>query len=209
MDLYIWVTCTIKIFLQLFKINPWECSYTLAEYIGKYCHPPRCATFTNFPTDTFRFAVFFRFFSFFFRVAPRKAVKEAYLDPSDGEKYGYVAFPRRCPDKPSRVVSTFQARDVIPILGRCVCQSKHFRNFVRCAFNYPWSWSVCEDERPRILIRCTASRVERFNAPLMGVKLYIYIWGRVRVWMFNWTISKSKILRKYIYMYLWKLKCIF
>lgn len=28
MDLYIWVTCTIKIFLQLFKINPWECSYT-------------------------------------------------------------------------------------------------------------------------------------------------------------------------------------
>lgn len=163
----------------------------------------RFREFSDGYREIFR-AVFLLFLCIFFR---RKTVKGVYLDPSD------AAFPRRCPDKPSRIVSTFQARDVIPILGRCVCQSKHFRNFIRCAFNYPWSCvRVSRMKGPEWNIDTLyVSRVERFNAPLMGTALYIYIYGentrRVRVWMFNWTISKSKMLHKYIY--LWKLKYIF
>lgn len=150
--------------------------------------------------DTVKSFELFSFFSFVFFFASRKTVKGVYLDPSD------AAFPRRCPDKPSRIVSTFQARDVIPILGRCVCQSKHFRNFIRCAFNYPWSCvRVSRMKGPEWNIDTLyVSRVERFNAPLMGIALYIYIYTeRTREeWEFECLIERFRRAKCYINIYI-------
>lgn len=177
--------------------------YLEYRYIGKYCHPACCATFTVpriFRWIPWNLSSCFPSFPLYFFFASRKTVKGVYLDPSD------AAFPRRCPDKPSRIVSTFQARDVIPILGRCVCQSKHFRNFIRCAFNYPWSCvRVSRMKGPEWNIDTLyVSRVERFNAPLMGTVLYIYIYTeRIREeWEFECLIERFRRAKCYINIYI-------
>lgn len=175
--------------------------YLEYRYIGKYCHPACCATFTVpriFRWIPWNLSSCFPSFPLYFFFASRKTVKGVYLDPSD------AAFPRRCPDKPSRIVSTFQARDVIPILGRCVCQSKHFRNFIRCAFNYPWSCvRVSRMKGPEWNIDTLyVSRVERFNAPLMGTALYIYTERTREEWEFECLIERFRRAKCYINIYI-------
>lgn len=175
--------------------------YLEYRYIGKYCHPACCATFTVpriFQWIPWNLSSCFPSFPLYFFFASRKTVKGVYLDPSD------AAFPRRCPDKPSRIVSTFQARDVIPILGRCVCQSKHFRNFIRCAFNYPWSCvRVSRMKGPEWNIDTLyVSRVERFNAPLMDTALYIYTERTREEWEFECLIERFRRAKCYINIYI-------
>lgn len=128
----------IKILLQLFKANPNENARIYLEYrcIGKYCHPACCATFTV--PRIFRWipwnlsSRFLSFLFFSFRIAHGGKLSKGCIHPM-------LRFPV---DKPSRnridISSPWRNPDT---LGRCVCQSKHFRNFIRCAFNYPWSWS--------------------------------------------------------------------
>lgn len=166
----------IKILLQLFKANPNENARIYLEYrcIGKYCHPACCATFTV--PRIFRWipwnlsSRFLSFLLFSFRIAHGGKLSKGCIHPT-------LRFPVGVPINRREIVSTFQARDVIPIHSDVAFA--RVSTFVTSSDAPliirdlgPYVCACFEDERPRTEYWYAS---ERFNASLMDTAIYIYL----------------------------------
>lgn len=194
----------IKILLQLFKVNPNENARIYLEYrcIGKYCHPACCATFTV--PRIFRWipwnlsSRFLSFLFFSFRIAHGGKLSKGCIHPT-------LRFPVGVPINRREIVSTFQARDVIPIHSDVA--------FARVSTFVTSSDApliirdlgpdlVCacfEDERPRTEYWYAS---ERFNASLMDTAIYIYIYRRRTREEFECLIERFRRAKCYINIYI-------